>query len=49
MIKHPDIDHTWRVDQSARDELIGLGRLCDSGGMRMTEDHSGRVQNAGPP
>lgn len=43
MIEDANVDEPKRIDQSAGDELVGLGRLCDAARVRMRQDHGGGV------
>src|SRR5580698_7722215 len=43
VIEHTDVDQLQRLAQAARDELIGMAGLGDSGGVVVREDDGGRV------
>jgi hypothetical protein len=43
VIQHSDIYQTQSIAQPTRDELVGMGRLCDSARVRVGQDHRGGV------
>src|SRR2546421_350723 len=43
MVEHLNIDQGQRAFQRAREDLVGMARLCDPGGVVMRENHGRRV------
>src|SRR5882762_9393669 len=47
MVEHLDIDQGERAFQRAGEDLVGMARLCDPGGVVMRENHGRRVMPQG--
>src|SRR5882762_6169985 len=47
MVEHLNIDQGERTFQRAREDLVGMARLCDTGGVVVRENHGRRVMPQG--